>query len=681
MEASAIDQSEGRRIEETGTTKKDFNQPMKSQPNVKIITHTSNRPVRQNYDFIPSKYQPLIPTNPIYGEMTVGNWARPHNYYLPLRPKEHNVSRKEGEPAPVSPQHQPISPRNRPMSPQPNVDISTNVTISSPSNAESYRRSTEPPENPTVSFHSAAEPHHRGAELSKNHTIPSRSNTEHRRPMSFESSKNESRPSTNSNKGNEYSNTSSTAFADHYSTTAFAAYRAIAMSKSAHRGLFDQKRDQEASQNRLTPNQYERTASRHDTTFSRHESVNRKPKPNVEVSNERSAATGAGKVYPVNKLSDTAIVSPSQVQNNSDPPEIHKNSNESHSYSDDVQSRNEIARSFDETHGKTQRNLDEVHITSERIRSTSESSSEHGVNVTRSRESLTSENYTANERRSSGARRKNSESQSVIKRRYTCLNCRSEFYDESALVDHVCDLLVETMYRCLVCKDDFENYDDLQEHMRTHWKQVTTIKCTLCGDQLQSEELLKKHNLKHLEGSRSERDEPETFDDDTHGYRRIAKDKGQDYQPENSITPHSSVTSPVICSVSGNVVTKPKTSERGYIERHNIDDETIPTELSSQIGVRDDVIARSNSGPYIPYYEARKQTHGYFNIMSQGQAMMVSAMHAAMETNGRYPVPNGHLYTPARSRSAYTIEHHWSLTWYSLYRNQSCKLLTIWYEL
>ena len=107
-------------------------------------------------------------------------------------------------------------------------------------------------------------------------------------------------------------------------------------------------------------------------------------------------------------------------------------------------------------------------------------------------------------------------------------------------------------------------------------------------------------------------------------------------------------------------MTKPNTSERGYNERRssNMDDEVIPTEITNQNAVRDDdVNPRSDPDPYIPYYEARKRTHGYLNVLSQGQAMVVSAMHAAMETSGRYHVPNGFLY-PARSRSAYTIEHH-----------------------
>jgi DNA mismatch repair ATPase MutL len=174
---------------------------------------------------------------------------------------------------------------------------------------------------------------------------------------------------------------------------------------------------------------------------------------------------------------------------------------------------------------------------------------------------------------------------------------------------------------------------------------------------LHSEELLKKHNLKHLESRRAEQDESVSFKDKHSEINtRTANDRIQDYHGSAK-----SVKSPVICSASSNIVTGPNTSsERGYKERRssNIDDEIIPSELTNQNGVRDDVIQRSNCGPCIPYYEARKQTHGYFNVMSQGQAMVVSAMHAAMDTNARYHVPNGLLYTPARSRSGYTIQHH-----------------------
>jgi hypothetical protein len=118
------------------------------------------------------------------------------------------------------------------------------------------------------------------------------------------------------------------------------------------------------------------------------------------------------------------------------------------------------------------------------------------------------------------------------------------------------------------------------------------------------------------------------------------------------------VTSPVICSVSNNIVTKPAPSKRGYNERRksNMDADVSPN-IELTHSSHDDVILRSNPGSYIPYYEARKQAPGYFNVLSQGQAMVVSAMHAAMETSGRYHVPNGLLYSPAMSRSAYTIEH------------------------
>lgn len=677
---SAFDQSEENSVEEARTIKKNFNQHKESPPNVTVMPHASNRPIRQRYDFIPSKYQPPVHTNPMYGEIVVGNWARQHNYYLQLRPEDHGVPRQD-KPAPISPRHQPISPRHQPISPQHNPitprSISTTDPISSRSDMKPYRRSTEPPENHPTSSRDTTEPYRHITELSENHPISARRNTEHHRPntkssdvkpMSSESGSNESQPPTIAN-----------AVADPFSTTSFAAYHAIALSRSTHRTSHGLRREQKPSQCQSPSSRYEQKTGRHEQTTSRHDPTSSRHDlatsvANVEVSHRPDVTTEAGKVCLVNNLADSPMVDRLDVLNNSDSLETHRNAEESRRYSNDVRLQTEVIRkSSDQTRTnleETRRNSDEVRIPSERIRSSSESnqigSQNIQIDLTRSRDNLTTsmEGDTADGGLSDepSSHRKNNEShlaqsQPVVKRKYTCLNCRSEFYHESSLVDHVCDIFSETLYSCLVCKEDFEKYEDLQKHMRAHWKHVVYFKCTLCRERLRSEELLKKHNLKHLEDARTESVDSEDKD----GYHWIENDKIQDDRPETLITPPDSaksVTSPVICSVSNNIVTKPAPSKRGYNERRksNMDADVSPN-IELTHSSHDDVILRSNPGSYIPYYEARKQAPGYFNVLSQGQAMVVSAMHAAMETSGRYHVPNGLLYSPAMSRSAYTIEH------------------------
>ena len=533
---SAFDQCDENEDEETRTVKKDFNQHMERPPNVTVMAHTSDRPARQRYDFIPSKYQPLVHTNPMYGEMAVGNWALPHNFYLPLRPKDHGVPRRQDEPVPISPRHQPISPRRQPISPRHNpispqtfAEVSANDTVSFRSNVDSYR-STEPPENP--------ESHRRSTELSEHHRPSTESS--YMNPMSSENGSNELRVSTTANTAKEYPQTSPNAIADPNCTTSFAAYRAIALSRVFHRSNSRQ-REQETSQNQSPSNPYEHTTGRHepttgrdDPTYSRHDSTTRKQTSvaNVEASHRPDVATGAGEVYPVNNFPDSHVVNPSYVRNNSDSLGIHRNPHESRKYSDDVRLQTEVIRRSSNLEENTQRNSDGVEITSERIRSNSESIGDQNylISLTRSREnSTTSENDTADGRLSNrpSSHRKNSESHLAksVKRKYTCLNCRSEFYHESTLVDHVCDIFSETMYSCLVCKEDFENYEDLQQHMRTHWKQVTYFKCTLCGERLRSEKLVKEHNLKHLEVARAERSESLGSEGDKDAYHRKANDK------------------------------------------------------------------------------------------------------------------------------------------------------------
>ena len=654
---SAFDESEDKMNEEVAEREEPI-QEKETSPNVTATTQAPNRPARRKFDFIPSKYQPLVHTNNMYGgELAVGSWAPPHSYYLPLHPRDNGVSQKQAGTPPISPRSQKISSQHTPISPRQNPMSSSNDPISSRSNSETRRKNLEiTNNNQPISSRSSTE--HYRTELSEKQPISSRSDVEYYRPdtehtrsvperygmraessemnsvsasrstekpeVSLVSAERESIPartSTNSKTESEYSRTSPTinAFEDAFSSTSFAAYHAIAMSRSMHKTDYSRRKT----------SRDEAVTNPHESTSSRHKSLPRRQK----TTSARSISTN-----------EDSQGSRSEIHNNMDSLEDHRKLEESRRYSDDSRRQSEAILRRNEhipTHSdeiqikadKYRGDAEDITIVSERIRSNSGSSQSRPINSPHQR----TENHST-------------QTQPDVKRKYTCLNCRSEFYHESALVDHVCDIFSETLYTCLVCKDDFERYEDLQEHMRKHWKQVVYLKCTMCGLRLRSEELLKKHNLKHLEDDRTER---RASDGDKNGYRRLNDDRLHDGPPETFVTPPSSaksVTSPVICSVSGNVVTK--TSGLGT-ERRSPETEF---ERTNQNTACDDVISRS--GPYIPYYEARKQAPGYLNVLSQGQAMVMSAMHAAMETSGRYHVPDGILYPTALSRSRYKPEHH-----------------------
>ena len=682
---SALDQTEENKVEETCTVKNI--QLKESSPNITVMNHTSNRPVFQRYDFIPSKYQPLI--SPTYHDMAVGNWMRSHNYYLPLRPKENGIPRRQSEFTPSLTRYQPISPRQQPISPKHQsisprhyssqnnpipsrntAEVSPKNPIPSQSNKESYRKDTELYRNDTELSENrpvTAEPGRKSAEFSENHLVSPRSQAEYHRvyteslnPESSENSTNKSRPSSITASGEEYSQTSPKDLTDPFSSTSFAAYHAIALSRSSYRTPHGLQRDQKTNQHQSsrpepTSSRPEPTSSRHDSnsrhdsTSSRHDSTSsRQDSTNVDVSQRPVVTLKVNKTCTEN---ESTVVTP---ENN-------------RRYSDDVRLQTEAVRwgsdQTSTTHKDVRRNSDGVRITPERNKSKCDGI-EVGheniqVNLTRSRNnSTTSQNDTADEHDLSRSYRKNNERN--IKRKYTCLNCRAEFYHENSLVDHVCYIFSEILYSCLVCKDDFEKYEDLQEHMRKHWKQMVYYKCTLCGVGLRSEELLKKHNLKHIQNIQAEQNESLESEEDEN--RKTVSDKAQ-YDPSDSfITPRGpakSLTSPVICSVNGNVVTKRTSSERGYNERRSSNTDIDPSPKTgltneSAYAVPNDVSPVS----YLPYYEARKQAAGYVNVFGQSQAMVVSTIQAAMETGGRYHVPNGLLYAPTMSRSEYTVEPH-----------------------
>lgn len=94
-------------------------------------------------------------------------------------------------------------------------------------------------------------------------------------------------------------------------------------------------------------------------------------------------------------------------------------------------------------------------------------------------------------------------SEAIVRQKYTCLNCRSEFANEHTLVQHVCKMFTEIAYNCEVCEKNFETFEILQRHMRLHWKQVILFKCSLCGERMDSEGSLKDHNMKHIQEERS----------------------------------------------------------------------------------------------------------------------------------------------------------------------------------
>lgn len=617
---SALDQTEENRIAEESSTVKKF-QLKESSPNITVMNHTLNRPVFHRYDFIPSKYQPLI--SPVYHDLAVGNWMRPHNYYLPLLPKEHatppgrrestsNMTRHQ----PISPRHQPVSPRyspkSNPMPSRSSADVSTNNPILSQSNMESYQKDTEPCLKDT--------------ELSENRLVSPRDQTEYHRlsretlnPMSSENSTNKSRPPSITT-GEEYSQSNPKDLTDAFSSTSFAAYRAIALSRSSYRIPHGLEREERTSQ--YQSSRHEPISSRHDSISSRHDSTN------ADVSHRPLVTMRVGEVYNGNE----SVV----------------NSEDRRRYSDDVRKQNDASRWGSD---QVPRYSNSVRITPERNPSNSDdikmANENNQVDLKRRHDNLTTSQNDSH-------RKKN---ESRVKRKYTCLNCREEFYHEKSLIEHVCDIFSAILYSCLVCEDDFEKYEDLQEHMRKHWKQVVCFKCTLCGVGLRSEELLKEHNLKHIQDVQDERNGSGESEED--GRCRTVNDKTQ-HDPSDFLTtprgPPKSMTSPVICSVNGNVVTKGTSLERDCSGSNTNTNLSPKTELTNEsaCSVSSDV----NPGSYIPYYEARKQASGYVNVFGQNQAMVVSTIHAAMETSGRYHVPNGLLYAPTMNRSGCAVEHH-----------------------
>ncbi|XP_028414597.1 zinc finger protein Xfin-like [Dendronephthya gigantea] len=662
----AFDGSEVKMADEIAE-REDPTQPKEASPNVTATTQASNEPARRKFDFIPSKYQPLVHTNTGYGggELPVGTWVPPHSYYLQLHPRDNSVPQQQAETPPISPRHQtvssqqhtPISPRQIPMSSpndpissrsnvetrRKNLDIANNNNpISSRSTSKHYRTNGEPSEKPPISARSDVDYHRPDAEHTR--SIPERyemraessemssvpgsrsAGKPEVKPVSSERDTIPARTSTTSSPNihktdSEYARTSPTinAFEDAFSSTSFAAYHAIALSRSMHKTDYSR-----------------RKSSRNEAIIS----PSPKSQTNFHKASPRKQKTASARS--ISTIEDSRF-DPSEIHNNVDPLEDLIRPEEGRRYSDDSRLQSEVILRRNEhipmhseeiqIRADKYRSDDDITIVSERIRSNSGSSQNRPINSPRQR-----------------TESRSAQTQADVKRKYTCLNCRSEFYHESALVDHVCDIFSETLYSCLVCKDDFEKYEDLQEHMRIHWRQVVYLKCTMCGLRLRSEELLKKHNLKHLEDDRTERS---VSDGDKDGYRRLKDDRLLDGPPETFVTPSGSaksVTSPVICSVSGNVVTK--TSALATDRRSSETD----FERTNQNAVCDDVISRS--GPYIPYYEARKQAPGYLNVLSQGQAMVMSAMHAAMETSGRYHVPEGIIYPTALGRSRYKPEHH-----------------------
>ena len=718
---SAYEQSEDYKAEENHAPAKAFSQRKEVPPNV-TVTPVSDRPGgRQVYDFIPSKYQPPIHASPVYAEMAIGSWAR--NYYLPPHPNEHGVSQRKSEPEAISPRHQStsprltpissrqnsISPRNNPASSQNITDVSENDAMLSRSSTEPHRRNTEVPESRPVFSQDTSEPCRRSEELPDKrpassqgtveayrtntkfpdeHMTRPRRNTENHRAgteasdLTSNLSKNastESRPSTIVSTGNEYSQTSQNSSTDPFNTTSFAAYHAIAMHRSSHRTTHHRRKDQKAGRQKSPASRHQSPSGRHQSPSGRHPPPSNRYENTITeqeaTSNRHEQISRQQKAPAFVTKGHSPVVNNSGVRINSNSVKGHRNTEGSRRHAElDAGLESEALRtSSDQTNfDQLRRNSDEVRRTSERIRSDSENNQTAPlsirVDLTRSREDLAfSENEITDGKQDKGKNRDGyaeshlMESQTAVKRKYTCLNCRSEFYHESSLVDHVCDIYSEILYSCLVCKKDFEGHDILEKHMRSHWKQVVYYTCTLCGERLRSEESLKKHNLKHLEDSRAEQAE---FDGDEDGYRRITSGKTQDDPPKHFVTPPGSaksVTSPVICSVSGNIVTKATTLERGRGERGDNNKNTEArrnAEPTNHNASCDDIIARPSHDAYMPYYKARKQASGYLNVLHEGPTMVVSAMHAAMETNGRYHISNGLLYQPTVTPRGYTTGHY-----------------------
>lgn len=643
-----------------------------------------NKAVRHLYDFRPSKYQPIVlddqsstqlrSTNPIpiFGDVAVGNWAR-GNRYLPIRPKDRDVLRKPGNTESGSPQQ--ISPGDTTISPRVIMEAYGHDTMSSEGNKElPYIEGTDSSESKQISLMNATQGRRCIAESPENKTIPSRSSTEafrmsaepygstevsrnhptsfcntdveHRQP-SFMSSENGSRASpgpTIVNQGN--------LTADQFSDRSFATYHAIATSRSMRRTPYGQ-RTNELVPNRKQqiPQKHVSVPDRHDTTSTRHDPMSDRDDSTVDLRDQITEDMASGIHYPTawNRERFEVSVGPDVT---GEPEEYCTEDNRAESsFANHVRTQSkptqrssapakmdfiEIPRNSDEAQNIPDKNSERLSFNSTE------------TNPTRLRE-LFKQRRTPSNGSTSLEGQDLPLPEHLVKRKYTCLNCRLEFSQESGLLEHTCDIFAEILYSCLVCKKEFKEYEQLQNHMRRHWRQQVYFRCTYCGARLSSEELLKEHNLKHLHDTRTERYDSVDSDRDRYVYHRVAYDKTEDHPPESLTTPPGyakSLTSPVISSISGNIVTKPTEPKRGYNEQVKDD---VHTELSN-INSRQPPDANSDS--YLPYYEARKQAPDYLNVLSQGQAMVVSAMNT-VDAIGRYHVPNGLLYPSTLSRSVY----------------------------
>ena len=267
------------------------------------------------------------------------------------------------------------------------------------------------------------------------------------------------------------------------------------------------------------------------------------------------------------------------------------------------------------------------------------------------------------------------------KRTYDCLNCGKSFHQENTLANHVCFIQSETFYCCLVCVKEFRYHEDLLEHMRIHWKQVVYIRCSMCGQQVQNEDKLKEHNLKHIEHDRKMKymtEEPGTDNDKTPGgpWSSTHADQPRALVGAGSVlvltsgsatsTTISSLSTPVITSVSsdstfyskamnhGNGV-PPHTPERKFQGHYSSEikgklanpltsprstNETADNDnrsLAKAHPGNEEPIPRRAHDQFAPYFDTRKAVPGaYLNVFCQGSTMVVPAMHP-LEASGRYP--------------------------------------------
>ena len=267
------------------------------------------------------------------------------------------------------------------------------------------------------------------------------------------------------------------------------------------------------------------------------------------------------------------------------------------------------------------------------------------------------------------------------KRTYDCLNCGKSFHQENTLANHVCFIQSETFYCCLVCVKEFRYHEDLLEHMRIHWKQVVYIRCSMCGQQVQNEDKLKEHNLKHIEHDRKMKymtEEPGTDNDKTPGgpWSSTHADQPRALVGAGSVlvltngsatsSTISSLSTPVITSVSsdstfyskamnhGNGV-PPHTPERKFQGHYSSEikgklanpltsprstNETADNDnrsLAKAHPGNEEPIPRRAHDQFAPYFDTRKAVPGaYLNVFCQGSTMVVPAMHP-LEASGRYP--------------------------------------------